>query len=135
MSESTAIFIVEEAGQGYNQTDEFVCLGGNVNRNADASIEVNRRIRNAWCSFRKYTLEMYDRPSAPLELRTLMLRAEVRRTFFSPFLMVFFYLVTTGWIFESAYVRIEPISQSRCICMYRASSVSMYEHQKYIPYV
>ena len=33
-------------------------------------IEVNRRIGNAWCSFRKYTLELYDRPSAPLELKT-----------------------------------------------------------------
>ena len=56
----------EAAGQVYNQTDEFVYLGGNVNHNADLSIEVDRRICNAWCSFRKYTLELYDRPSAPL---------------------------------------------------------------------
>ena len=53
----------------------FVYLGGNVNHNADLSIEVDRRIRNAWCSFRKYTLELYDRPSAPL-----VLRAEVLET-------------------------------------------------------
>ena len=58
MPESTAIFSVE-VGQ-YNQTNEFVYLGGNVNHNADLSIEVNRRIGNAWCSFRKYTLELYD---------------------------------------------------------------------------
>ena len=45
--ESTAIFSVEAAGQVYNQTNEFVCLGGNVNHNADLSIEVNRRIHNA----------------------------------------------------------------------------------------
>ena len=38
------------------------------------------RIRNAWCSFRKYTLELYDRPSAPLELKIRMLRAEVLET-------------------------------------------------------
>ena len=68
----------------YSQTNEFVHLGGNVNHNADLSIEVNRRIiRNPWCSFRKYTLELYDRPSAPLELKTrmmmMMLRAEVKR--------------------------------------------------------
>ena len=44
--------------------------------NADLSIEVNRRIRNAWCSFRKYILELYDRPSAPLELKLRMLGAE-----------------------------------------------------------
>ena len=47
MSESTAIFSVQEAGQMYNQTNELVYLGGNVNHNADISIELNRRIRNA----------------------------------------------------------------------------------------
>ena len=62
MPESTATFSVEAAGQVYNQTNEFVYLGGNVNHNADLSIEVDRRICNAWCSFRKYTLELYNRP-------------------------------------------------------------------------
>ena len=80
MPESTAAFSVEPAGQVYNQTNEFVHLGGNVNHNADLSIEVDRRIRNAWCSFLKYTLELYDRRSAPLELRIRMLRAEVLET-------------------------------------------------------
>ena len=70
MPESTAIFSVEAAGQVYSQTNEFVYHGGNVNHNADLSIGVDRRIRNAWCSFRKYTLE----------LRTRMLRAEVLET-------------------------------------------------------
>ena len=60
MLESTATFSVEATGQVYNQTNELVYLGGNVNHNADMSIEVDRRIRNAWCSFRKYTLELYD---------------------------------------------------------------------------
>ena len=75
--ESIAIFTVEAAGQVYNQTNEFVYLGGNVNHNADLSIEVDQRIRNAWCNFRKYTLELYDRPSAPLDLKIRMLRAEL----------------------------------------------------------
>ena len=66
MPKSTATFNVEVAGQVYNQTNEFVYLGENVNHNADLSIEVHRRIGNAWCSFRKYTLELYDRPSLPL---------------------------------------------------------------------
>ena len=78
--ESTTIFSVEAAGQVYNQTNEFVYLGGNVNHNVDLSIEVDRRIRNVWCSFRKYTLELYDRASAPLELKIRMLRAEVLAT-------------------------------------------------------
>ena len=64
----------------YNQTNEFIYLGGNVNYNADLFIEVYRRIRNAWYSFRKYTPELYDRPSAPLELKIRMLRAEVLET-------------------------------------------------------
>ena len=79
MPESTATFSVEAMGKMYNQTNEFVYLGGNVNHNTDLSIEV-RRMRNTWCSFRKYTLELYDRPSAPLELKIRMLRAEVLET-------------------------------------------------------
>ena len=71
MPESTATFSVDAAGQVYNQTNKFVYLGGHVNHDAD------RRIRNAWCSFRKDTLELYDRPSAPLELKIRMRRAEV----------------------------------------------------------
>ena len=80
MPESTGTFSVEAVGQVYNQTNEFVYLGGYVNHNADLSIEVDRCIRNAWCSFRKYTLELYDRPSAPLELKIRMLRVEVLET-------------------------------------------------------
>ena len=76
MPESTAIFSLEAAGQVYNQTNEFVYLRGNVNHNADLSIEVDRGICNAWCSFREYTLELYDRPSAPLELKIRVLRAD-----------------------------------------------------------
>ena len=64
----------------YDQTNEFVYLRGNVNHNADLSIELDRRIRNAWCSSRKCTLELYDRPSAPLELKIRMLRAEILET-------------------------------------------------------
>ena len=78
MPESTAIFSVEAAGQVYNLSNELVYLGGTVNYyNAD---QVGRRIRNAWCSFRKYTVELYDQPSAPLELKIRMLRAEVLGT-------------------------------------------------------
>ena len=33
-----------------------------------------------WCSFRQYTLELYNRPSAPLELKIRMLRADVVET-------------------------------------------------------
>ena len=84
MSETTAIFSVEAAGQVYNQTNEFVYLGENVNQNAGLSIEVDRRVRNAWCSFRKYTLELYDRPSAPVELKIRMLKPRYSRQCCTP---------------------------------------------------
>ena len=58
MPESTAISSLEAAGEVYNQANEFVYLGGNVNHNSDLFIEVNRRIGNAWCSFRTYSLEL-----------------------------------------------------------------------------
>ena len=82
MSESSpAIFSAEAAGQAYNETNEFVLyLGGKVNHNANLSIEVDRRKHTAWCSLRKYTLELYDGPSAPLELKIRMLRAVVLDT-------------------------------------------------------
>ena len=80
MPESTASFSVEATAQVYNQTNEFVYLGGDVNHKIDLSIEVNRRKRNTRCSFRKYALEPYDRPSAPLELKIRMLRPEVLET-------------------------------------------------------
>ena len=55
---TTTIFSVEAAGQMYNQRNELIYPGGNVNHNADLSLEIDRRIRNAWFSFRKYTLEL-----------------------------------------------------------------------------
>ena len=65
-------------GEVYNQMNWFSYLVGDVSHDADLSIVVNRCIRNAWCSFRKYTtLELDDRPSAPLELKIRMQRAEV----------------------------------------------------------
>ena len=75
MSEFTAIFSVEAAGQVYDQTNEFVYLRGSVNHNADLSNDVNRRIRAYGAP-----LELYDRSSAPLELNLRMLRAEVLET-------------------------------------------------------
>ena len=47
MSEITATFRVEAAGQVYNQTNEFEHLGEKVNHHADLFIEVDRRIRIA----------------------------------------------------------------------------------------
>ena len=80
MSDATSTFSVETANQVYKHTHDFVYLGGNVNHHADLTIEIDRRIRNAWCSFQKYSFELYNRPSAPLELKIRMLKAEVLET-------------------------------------------------------
>ena len=47
---STATFSVGAAGQVYNQMNEFVYLGENVNYNVDLTIGVNRRIHNGAAS-------------------------------------------------------------------------------------
>ena len=78
--ESIATFSVEAADQVYNQTNDFVFLEGNINHNADLSFEINRRARTTWCSFLKYALELYDRPSAPLKPIIRMLRVKVLGT-------------------------------------------------------
>ena len=75
MSDAASTFSVEAAAQVHKQTHDFVYFGGNVNHHADLFIEIDRRIRNAWCSFRKYSLELFDRASAPLKIR--MLKAKV----------------------------------------------------------
>ena len=62
--EPTAKLSVEAVGLVYNQMNEFVY----------------RRKHNVWCGFRKCTLELYDRPRAPLEVKIRMLRAEVLET-------------------------------------------------------
>ena len=80
MPESSAVLSVEEAGQVYNQNNGFIYLGENVNCNATLSIEVDRCLRNACYSFRKYTFELYHQPSALLELKVQMRRAEVLET-------------------------------------------------------
>ena len=61
----------------YNQMNEFVYLRGDGTHSADLSIEIDRHTRSARCSFRKYTPELYDQSSAPLELETRMLRTDV----------------------------------------------------------
>ena len=85
MPESTAFFSVEAVGQMYHQTNEFVYLGAgsiNYSYNGDLSIMVDRLgLPNAlWYSFQRYTLEPFDRPNAPLELKIWMQRADVRET-------------------------------------------------------
>ena len=79
MLEFTVTFGVETAGQVYNQTNEFIYVGGNVNHNADLSIEVNRRIAThgtASGSTRSNFTTNRALPSSSIR----MLRAEILET-------------------------------------------------------
>ena len=79
---TTVIFSVEAVGEVYitKRTSSYTS-GERQSQRRPWSIEVDQRIRNAWCSFRKYTLELYDRLSASLlELKIRMLRTEVLET-------------------------------------------------------
>ena len=64
------------AGQKYHQLHEFVYLGGLITEDADITRYINRRTKIAWGCFRKFSTEMFDRPSAPLRLKARLLKAE-----------------------------------------------------------
>ena len=52
---------IQRRGSAPGVQPERVCIpGGDVNHSADLPIEVDRRAHNASCTFRKYTLELYD---------------------------------------------------------------------------
>ena len=68
---------IEVAGQRYEQTTEFVYLGGAISESADLDIEIKRRIGPAWTSVRKYSSQLYDRRNAQLSLKIGLFKAEV----------------------------------------------------------
>ena len=55
---AVATLSVEVDDRVHNQMHVVVYLRGNVNNDADQSIQVFRPTRNAWSSFRTYTLEL-----------------------------------------------------------------------------
>ena len=64
------------AGQKYHQVHQFVYLGGLNTEDADITRDINRRAKIAWGCFRKFSTELFDRPSAPLRLKARLLKAE-----------------------------------------------------------
>ena len=76
---------IQRGGSGPGvQPDEPVCIprSGETSTTMPTcpSRSTGAYATHARCSFRKYTLELNDRPSAPLELKIPMLRAEVLET-------------------------------------------------------
>ena len=64
---------IAAAGQKYHQV---VYLGGLITENADITRDINRRTKIGWGCFRKFSTELFDRPSAPLRLKARLLKAE-----------------------------------------------------------
>ena len=75
---ATAIPIVlNTTGQQYRQTTSFVYVGAAITERSRLSAEIDRRIRAGWTSFNRYRAELYDRPTALLDLKTRMVKSEV----------------------------------------------------------
>ena len=72
--------VVEAADQKYKQTNRFTYLGGVIDENANINPEIERRIRFAWACFKKYGRELYNRPTAPIQLEVRIFKAEVLET-------------------------------------------------------
>ena len=64
-------------GQQYRQTTSFIYLGGLISESPKPSAEIDRRIRAGWMSFNRYRQELYDRPTASLDLKARMVKSEV----------------------------------------------------------
>ena len=54
---------------------QFVYLGGLITEDADITRDNNRRTKIAWGCFRKFSTELFDRPSASLRLKARLLKA------------------------------------------------------------
>ena len=67
---------IAAAGQKYHQVHQFVYLGGLITEDADITRDINRRTKIAWGCFRKFSTELFDRPSAPLRLKARLLKVE-----------------------------------------------------------
>ena len=67
---------IAAAGQKYHQVHQLVYLGGLITEDADITRDINRRTKIAWGCFRKFSTELFDRPSAPLRFKARLLKAE-----------------------------------------------------------
>ena len=63
----------------YNQTTEFVYMGGAISADwrGEESVEVARRLQRPWACFGRYKMRIYNRLGLRLLLKVRMPRAEV----------------------------------------------------------
>ena len=63
-------------GQKYHQVHQFIYLGGLITEGAELTRDTNRRTKIVWGCFRKFSTELFDRPTASLRLKARLLKAE-----------------------------------------------------------
>ena len=67
---------IAAAGQKYHHVHQFVYLGGLITEDADITRDINRCTKLAWGCFRKFSTELFDKPSAPLRRKARLRKAE-----------------------------------------------------------
>ena len=68
---------IEAAGQRYRQANQLLYVGADIHESADLSFEIEWRIRVMWACFKRFGPELYDRTTAPINLKVPILKAEV----------------------------------------------------------
>ena len=71
--------VIQAAGQKYAQIAQFRSLGGFVNEDGELTQEINHRSRAAWACIKRFSRELFDRPTAPWRLKVRLLRAEAMK--------------------------------------------------------
>ena len=56
--------------------DSLVYLRGTVSENPDVSGECSRRARACWMRVKKYIVQLYNRPTVPLDVKARMAKVE-----------------------------------------------------------
>ena len=70
---------VAAASQKYHQVHQFVYLGGFITGDAHITRHINLRTKIAWGCVKKFSTELFDRPSTPLRLKPRLLKAEAMK--------------------------------------------------------
>ena len=70
-------FVIEAAGQRYEQTIQFLYLSGAIHEDADLMVEIDRRVRLVRACYRRFGPKLYDMTTAPLNVDIRMLKADV----------------------------------------------------------
>ncbi len=69
---------IEAAGQKYNQVQDFVYLGGDINDDADITFEIRRRRQRAAWKLRKYCKQVFHpRSGITMKTKISLLKSEV----------------------------------------------------------